>query len=190
MRAPRQRVPSRALQLLHVGDQRPVKDQRVLLTAVNRMVAAGVDVQLDMVGLDTMGGELQRAFASEPVGRVTRWHGVLGREPLRALMDAADLLVLPSRHEAGAIVVLEAAIAGIPTVGTAVGDLAEWSPEAAVAVPVGDAESLARELSAIAIDEPRRLALAHEAQRRAVAIDADYTAASFERIYDEIGFRA
>ena len=35
-------------------------------------------------------------------------------------------------------------------------------------------------------DEPRRLALAREAQARAIAIDADYTAASFERLYAEM----
>jgi hypothetical protein len=35
-------------------------------------------------------------------------------------------------------------------------------------------------------DEPRRLSVAREAQRRALAIDADFTAAAFERIYMEM----
>jgi hypothetical protein len=39
---------------------------------------------------------------------------------------------------------------------------------------------------ALVADEPRRLAIAREAQRRAIAIDADNTAATFERIYREM----
>ena len=35
-------------------------------------------------------------------------------------------------------------------------------------------------------DEPRRLDIANEAQSRAIACDADYTASAFERIYDEL----
>ena len=36
----------------------------------------------------------------------------------------ADLFWLTSRHEAGPVAVLEAAVAGVPTVGTAVGQVA------------------------------------------------------------------
>jgi glycosyltransferase involved in cell wall biosynthesis len=62
----------------------------------------------------------------------------------------------------------------------------EWAPDAAVAVPVGDARALADAVIALLADEPRRLALARAAQQRAMAIDADHTAASFERLYGEL----
>jgi len=117
---------------------------------------------------------------------VTTWHGHLDREALRALTCESDVLVHTSRHEAGPVVVLEAAIAGVPTVGTAVGHIDEWAPGAAVAVPVGDAAALARALESLLGDEPRRLALAHAAQERACAMDADRTAADFERLYHEV----
>jgi hypothetical protein len=42
------------------------------------------------------------------------------------------------------MVVLEAATLGIPTVGTRVGHIAEWSPRAAIAVPTGDHTALLR----------------------------------------------
>jgi len=115
---------------------------------------------------------------------------VLRRDALRGLMDEADLLVVTSRHEAGPVVVLEAAVAGVPTVGTSVGHVADWAPYAAVAVPVGDAAALAREIAALATDESRRLRLARDAQRRATEIDADYTAAAFERLYRDVATRA
>jgi glycosyltransferase involved in cell wall biosynthesis len=172
-----------AARLLHVGDLRPVKDQAMLLAAAGHLLDAGLDFTLDVVGRDTMGGELQRSDAARRLGTRLRWHGVLRREPLRALMDESHLLLVTSRHEAGPLVVLEGAIAGVPTVGTAVGHVAEWTPDAAVAVPVGDAGALARETIALLGDEPRRLALADAAARRAVAIDADYTARTFETMY-------
>jgi glycosyltransferase involved in cell wall biosynthesis len=53
-------------------------------------------------------------------------------------------------------------------------------------VPVGDARALAEAIASLLVDEPRRLAMARAAQRRAVAIDADYTALAFERLYGEM----
>jgi glycosyltransferase involved in cell wall biosynthesis len=186
VRAPRPRDPSRPARLLHVGDLRPVKDQDTLLRAAARLHASGVAFTLDVAGVDTTGGALQRSEAARRVSDVTRWHGLLGRAPLRALVEQADALLVTSRHEAGPLAVLEAAVAGVPTVGTAVGHVAEWAPDAAVAVPVGDDAALADATAALLADEPRRLALAAEAQRRATRHDADFTAQRFERLYEEM----
>jgi hypothetical protein len=71
-------------------------------------------------------------------------------------------------------------------VGTAVGHIAEWSPSAAVAVPVGDAAALADETLRLLSDEDRRLSVARDAQRRALTCDADWTARRFEAIYEEL----
>jgi glycosyltransferase involved in cell wall biosynthesis len=180
---PRARDPSRPARLLHIGDIRPVKDQATLLAAVNQLRDSGVDVELDIVGADTMNGTVQQSAAANRLGPAVRWHGVLRRPELRSLMNKADLLVVTSRHEAGPIVLLEAAVAGVPAVGTAVGHFAEWAPAAASAVPVGDYAALSREIAALIADDERRLAVAREAQRRALAIDADFTAAAFEQIY-------
>jgi glycosyltransferase involved in cell wall biosynthesis len=188
--APRARDRSRPLRLLHVGDLRPVKDQTTLMTAAGHLQDAGVDFTLEVVGLDTMSGSIHALPATRRVEAQTRWHGVLRRDALRRLMNDADLLVVTSRHEAGPVVALEAAVAGIPTVGTAVGHVVDWAPDAAVAVPVGDAVTLAREIAALDADDSRRMCIAREAQRRAIAIDADYTAAAFERIYHDVASRA
>lgn len=158
----------------------------MLMAAAGHLRDAGLEFTLDIVGLDTMDGAVQRSASARRVESVTRWHGVLRRDALRELMEQADILLVPSRHEAGPLVVLEAAVAGVPTVGTAVGHVAEWAPHAAVSVAVGDAVALARETASLAADEPRRLRIAREAQRRAIAIDADNTAAAFEQIYEEL----
>jgi glycosyltransferase involved in cell wall biosynthesis len=83
-------------------------------------------------------------------------------------------------------VALEAAVAGVPTVGTAVGHISEWAPEAAIAVQVGDAMALARETLALLDDDRRRVQIACQAQRRAVAEDADWTARRVEQVYQEL----
>ncbi len=182
---PRPRDSAQPARLLHVGDLRPVKGQDVLLSAA-KLLNEDVDFVLDIVGLDTMNGALQRSSQVMSLGDKVRFHGHLERSALRALMLSADVLVVSSRHESGPLVLLEAALAGVPTVGTAVGHIFDWAPRAAVSVPIGDAESLARETAALLADEPRRLDIAAEAQRRAIACDADYTASAFERIYDEL----
>ena len=92
-------------------------------------------------------------------------------------------MVLSSRHETGPLVMLEAAVAGVPTVSTAVGHVCEWSPDAAIAVSVGDWAGLAQAISKILEDEELRLRIARAAQQRAVREDADYTATCFQALY-------
>ena len=70
--------------------------------------------------------------------------------------------------------------------GTAVGHVAEWAPQAARAVPVGDWAALARETADLLRNEDGRLQIARAAWRRAVLQDADYTAQAFEKIYGEL----
>jgi len=112
-----------------------------------------------------------------------RFLGFKTQRELRLLMESADLLVMSSLHEAGPLVALEAAAVGVPTVGTAVGHIAEWAPAAALAVPVGDASALADAIRRLLADEELRLRLAAGAQLRALCEDADHTARAFEALY-------
>ena len=82
---------------------------------------------------------------------------------------------------------LEAAVSGVPTVGTAVGHIAEWSPQASLAAPVGDFRALADAIERLLADEDLRLRTAAEAARRAREEDADHTARAFESLYEELG---
>lgn len=185
-RAPRRRDDVRSARLLHVGDIRPVKDQATLLDAVAQLRAAGRAFELHVAGVDHMNGRLARRATDLGLGATVKWHGKLDRVRLRDLVDASDILLMASRHEAGPVAVLEAAVAGVPTVGTAVGHIADWAPTAAIAVPVGDAGAMAHAIENLLLDEDRRLALAEEAQRRALACDADCTASRFESIYADL----
>jgi glycosyltransferase involved in cell wall biosynthesis len=180
---PRRRVPGRPARLVHVGSLNLVKDQTTLLAAVARLSQDGVNVRLDVVGEDTLHGTVQRRAAGLGVTERVQFHGFLTQQALRDLMVGADLLVMSSRHEAGPVVLLEAATAGVPTVGTAVGMIADWTPDAALSGPVADPTALAAGIRQLLDDDDRRLRLAAEAQRRAVAADADATAARVLEFY-------
>jgi len=95
-------------------------------------------------------------------------------------------MVVSSRHEAGPVAMLEAAAVGVPTVGTAVGHVRDWAPDAAVAVPVGDAAALAGAIAELLRDDARRLAIARRAQELALREDADWTCARIEELYAEL----
>ena len=172
--------------LLHVGSLNRVKDQATLLRAAARLRDLGLPFQLDVVGEDTLGGQVQRLARELGLHEAVRFHGFLPQEKLRPLMAAADMLVVSSRHEADPIVALEAAAAGVPVVGTAVGHLVDWAPDAALVAPVGDAVGLADAIAALLADEPRRLRVALAARARAMAEDADWTASRLLAMYVEL----
>ncbi len=181
---PRRRDPGRPARLIQVGSLNRVKDHPVLLEALRVLVAQGVGCHLDVVGEDTLDGRIQKMAESLGLQEHVTFHGFLPHSELRPLVERADLLLLTSRHESGPLVVLEAAIAGVPTVGTAVGHLVDWAPHAAVTVPVGDFKALGRETAAVLADEERRLRLAEAAQARAEVEDADWTAMQILEKYE------
>jgi len=183
--APRARKAGPA-QLLHVASLNRVKDQSTLLHALAAVAEAGVAFQMDIVGVDTLDGETEALVRRLNLQRHVRLLGFKTQRELRPIMESADLLVMSSMHEAGPLVLLEAAAVGVPTVGTAVGHIAEWSPWAALAVPVGDSLGIALAIQQVLADEDLRIRLAVEAQRRAVLEDADYTARMFEALYGKL----
>lgn len=185
-RPPRAREPGAPLRLLHVGSLNRVKDQGTLLEAAALLKQRGLGFVLDIVGEDTLGGAVQRRAEQLGLGEIVRFHGGMPHRELRPWVEQADLLVVSSRNEGAPVAALEAAVAGVPTVGTAVGHLADFAPDAAVAVPVGDAAALADAIAETAADEKERLRLAAAVQALALAADADFTAAEFRTLYAEL----
>ncbi len=172
--------------LIHTASLNRVKDQPMLLRALAELARSGLDFEMDVVGEDTLQGQIQALAAQMGLSARVRFHGFLPQRQLRPLVERAHLMLISSRHEAGPLAVLEAAVQGVATVGTAVGHIAEWAPEAAVAVPVGDWGALARATAGLLGDEDRRLRVAHEALRRAIREDADYTARAFRAIHSSL----
>jgi glycosyltransferase involved in cell wall biosynthesis len=182
-REPVRRDIGKPARLLHVASLNRIKDQPTLLRALGLLSESGADFEMDIIGEDTLQGEIQALADRLGLSRRVRFHGFLPQRQLLPLVEAAHLMIISSRHEAGPLAVLEAAVKGVPTVGTAVGHIAEWAPHAAASVPVGDSAALARMTAEVMSDEDQRLRIAREALRRATQEDADCTARGFQAIY-------
>lgn len=166
--------------LIRVASLNPVKDYPTLLRA---MAALPENVTLDIVGEDTLQGRIQALARQIGVDKRITFHGWQPTERVAELYAAAHVNVVSSRHEAANITMLEAACCGTPTVGTAVGYVADWDPDRAVAVPVQDPRALAAAISALLRDPVRRTRIADAARRWVLGHDADWTARAFEALY-------
>jgi glycosyltransferase involved in cell wall biosynthesis len=169
--------------LLQVGTLSPVKGQAVLLDALARVAKHVPDVHLDLAGEDTLGGALQARARRLGVEHRVTFHGFVSHEDLPALYRRASVYVQASLHESAPAAVLEAAASGLPIVGTNVGFVADWSADAALAVPVNDAPALAEALVTALTNQAERARLAAASRRRIRDYDADATTIQLEECY-------
>jgi glycosyltransferase involved in cell wall biosynthesis len=182
-REPIRRDPDRPVKLIHIASLNRVKDQSTLLQALASLDRRGLRFEMDIVGEDTLYGRIQAMTVQLGLAQRVRFRGFLTQRELRPLVEGADLMIHSSRHESGPVALLEAAVVGVPTVGTGVGHLREWAPHAAAAVPVGNWSALADAVGSLLEDEDLRERMAWKAQQRALREDADYTAQCFLEIY-------
>jgi glycosyltransferase involved in cell wall biosynthesis len=173
------------LRLLQVAGLSHVKNQVVLIEAV-ALLARDLDVRLDLAGDDTLDRALH-AYAHDlgVADRVT-FHGHIANDQLAPLFAAADIYVQSSKHEAAAVSVLEAAAAGVPVVGTRVGYVSDWAADKALAVGAATPQALASAIRTLHTDKKRADQMALAAQAWSRAHDADWTAAQFDQLYQEL----
>jgi glycosyltransferase involved in cell wall biosynthesis len=172
--------------LLQVASINPVKDQPTLLRALRALVDRQIGVTLDCIGEDTLNGRLQTMADELGLAQHVRFHGFIPPEAIREFYGRAHVFVQSSRFESMGAAVLEAAAAGLPTVGTAVGLVAELAPKAALAVPIADPGALADGIAALLSNRERRDAMARAAQEFAHTYDADWTAQQFQSLYSRL----
>jgi glycosyltransferase involved in cell wall biosynthesis len=172
--------------LLQVAGLNLVKDQTVLMQAMRLVLKKHSQAQMDCIGVDTLNGRIQSMARDLGIAGAVRFHGFRPLDEIVPLYRQAHLYVQSSLHESMGAAVLEAAAAGVPTVGTNVGIVAEMAPKAASAVPVQDPSALANAVIDLLDHPDRRQSLAHAAQEFADTYNADWTAAQFEAIYAKV----
>ena len=178
---PRRHQPA-PLRIVQVASLSRVKNQQLLIDAL-RIVRKDIDAQLDLIGEDTLGGQLQRHAAAIGMAAHVTFHGFLRQDRVMAHLAAADLYVQSSLHEAAGVSVLEAAVHGLPIVGTRAGYVADWAPTKAVAVGDAIPESLADSILALDADPDRARSMAGLARTFSIAHDAAWSAAQFDELY-------
>lgn len=151
--------------IIAIGRLAPQKRYDVLLSAAQHWQTRTPRPLVAIAGDGPLRSELQataraRDLSVEFLGR---------RSDVPDLLRAADLAVLTSDWEARALVAQEALWAGVPLVATAVGGVPELVDGAAVLVPPGDPDAVARAVAALLDDPARRAALAQEGLARAAS---------------------
>ena len=173
------------LRIVQVASLSRVKNQRLLIDALP-IVRATVNAHVDLIGEDTLSGELQAHAANTGVDAHVTFHGFLPQPGVFEIVSRSDLYVQTSLHEAAGVSVLEAAAAGVPAAGTPAGYVADWSPAGAMAIGNATPKSLADSILALHADPGRRRSMAALARAFSIAHDASWSAAEFDQLYRQL----
>jgi glycosyltransferase involved in cell wall biosynthesis len=170
-----------------VGSHWQIKGLDVLLGAVYRLVAGGLDVTLAVAGEDRSpgAGRMRRMCERLALGDRVRFAGRLGRGELAALLWHSDVLALPSRQEAFGVAALEALAAGVPVVASRVGGLPEIVRDGrdGVLVEAEDPAALAGAIAEVLGDDRRRREMAASGPERAAEFGTDRMVAAVREMY-------
>lgn len=175
--APPPRAPGAPLEVVCVGTLHAVKGQRTLIEAAGRLAATGRSVRIHFVG----DGEDRRALEAlaETHGVADRvvFHGALDRAGVARVRATAHVAAAPSvptrdgRREGIPVVLMEAAAAGLPLVGSRLSGIPEIvvDGESGLLVEPGDAADLADVLARLDDDAALRARLGAGARHRVEA---------------------
>lgn len=172
------------IQLLHVANLTPVKDQITLLKAFSKIRTA-VPAKLTIIGEDYSGGSIQGAARSLGVTPDVEFLGQIPNEELPSHYAKAHFLLLTSLYEGEGVVCVEAAAIGTVVCGTNVGIIHDLS-EYMVAVEPGDFTSLAEKVITLYRDSEAYSELQLGALNWVKQHDLSWTTNEYIRIYEEL----
>ncbi|QUY42724.1 glycosyltransferase family 4 protein [Acaryochloris marina] len=133
------------------------------------------DLQLLLVGTGSDADTLQQLLDDTQMANI-HWVNeyILDKPTIRNYLVAADLYVLPSRHEGFAVALIEAMACQLPVVATDVPGVSEavisGADPGGVVVPVEDPHSLAAAMGQLLEDDALRLQFAYQAYQRAQSL--------------------
>lgn len=162
------------------------KGHRYLVDCVPDLVAEVPDAAVVVIGGGTLQDPLARRAESLGVADTVRLVG--HREDARALLDAADVYVLPSVAEAMPLALLEAMDAGLPAVGTGIIGTSEVLEDGVTGllVPPRDPRALGAALLELLGDPALRRRFGSAARLRFRSrFTAERMAEQTLRVYDE-----
>jgi glycosyltransferase involved in cell wall biosynthesis len=155
----------------------------VLLQAVERCIKSGVNLRLVVVGDGRYRAELANYASTHGLAAHVDFVGqVAAGAAVFALLDQADLFVLPSRQEGLPRAMIEAMARGLPCLGSTVGGIPELLP-AEDLVPAGSVEALAAKIQEVATDPVRLTAMAARNLARARSYEAETLQARRRALY-------
>ncbi|WP_050929828.1 glycosyltransferase [Aestuariivita boseongensis] len=140
------------VRLVSIGRFAEQKGQLVLIAAMARLRAAGVDVSLRLLGDGPLRPVLEEAIAQAGLGDHVTLTGWLDEEGVRNELRAAKALVMPSFAEGLPMVIMEAMASARPVIATYVAGIPELviPGDTGWLVPAGDDQALAQAVEELA----------------------------------------
>jgi glycosyltransferase involved in cell wall biosynthesis len=161
-------IPREARLIVAVGRLVPIKGYDVLLRAMPEVLAALPESRLVIAGDGDLKDALQREAEALGLSRAVSFLGA--RSDVPTIIQAADLMVLPSLNEGMGRVLVEAMALGKPIVASHVGGVPHVvvDGETGLLVPPSDPPALARAIVALLGDPERSRAMGEAGRRRAM----------------------
>lgn len=164
-------LPQHGPRLIAIGRLSEQKGFALLIDAMAKAAPALPALHLTLVGDGPLRGALERQIAAHGLqDRITLagWQDEAG---VRAALNAATALILPSFAEGLPVVVMEAMASGRPIIATAIAGVPELvTPDVGWLVPAGDPDALADAIQRLAATPPdERAAMGAAARERALS---------------------
>jgi colanic acid/amylovoran biosynthesis glycosyltransferase len=164
----RHRKTSGPVEIVSVGRLVSAKGQHVLLAAFRRLVQAGHDVRLRLIGDGPGRSSLETAAASDELQDLVAFEGAVGPDRVRCILENADIFALSSFAEGIPVALMEAMAMELPCVSTSIAGIPELirSEMDGILVPPADEDQLAAALARLIEDPDLREQLGRAGRRR------------------------
>ncbi len=174
--------------ILYVGTLIKRKGVEYLLAAMPEVLESFPNYRLVVIGEGPEAEPLKQSARAMGLGERIGFVGFRPPDQVRAWMQRARVLVLPSVEEGMGVVLLEALACGTPVIGSRVGGIQEViTPDVGVLVPPSDTPALAEAICDILCDEAAWSAVSRRARERAVRhYDWDIIADRFITLYESV----
>ena len=179
------------LRLFSCARLNPGKGHDTAISAVKRLLQAGITAHLTIAGEDDAGGsgyraDLQRHIQQSGIASQVTLLGAVNSDRIRQHLQQAHVFVLASNQEAIGVAYMEAMACGCPTIGTKVGGVGELIRDGqnGLLVAPKDPQALAAAIERIAQDEALSRALSKAG--RACIVDSFSSRRSARVIHEQL----
>lgn len=163
--------------VIFVGRLDPVKGAPLLVEAMGQVLAKHPDARLTLVGDGPVRAATEVKVAEMGLAGAVNFAGFQSQGAVAALLEEADMLVLPSFAEGVPVVLMEAMASRIPVIASRVGGVQELIEDgvSGFAVPPGDVVTLAERIGRL-MDNPAEAARMGLAGRQMIEREFDIAA--------------
>ena len=181
------RESSECCRFLFAGQMIERKGVDVLLSAFDRLVTEGLDASLTLVGREGVLSEWMASVSEMAKGKID-YLGFRQPSELPELFGAADVFVLPSRHDGWGVVVNQALAAGMAVIASRASgagrDLVEDGVHG-LHVDGGDEEGLLTAMKQMVLEKMDRMRMGQQARHRGRELAPDSAAENWLQMLEE-----